>query len=109
MATDDLNKFIEAEYEQKAGGEDDIVLRYDSNGFGTTVDKSFFEYVTNFASDTADVAVDVGKGAARGLIKLTEGATGLGLAGAEKLGLVEEGTVTAVSYTHLTLPTICSV
>ena len=94
MASDDLNKFIEAEYEQKAGGEEDIVLRYDSNGFGTTVDKSFFEYVTSFASDTADVAVDVSKGAARGLIKLTEGATGLGLAGAEKLGLVEEGTVT---------------
>ena len=62
MASDDLNKFIEAEYEQKAGGEDDIVLRYDSNGFGTTVDKSFFEYVTSFASDTADVAVDVSKG-----------------------------------------------
>ena len=33
MASDDLNKFIEAEYEQKAGGEEDIVLRYDSNGF----------------------------------------------------------------------------
>ena len=55
MASDDLNKFIEAEYEQKAGGEEDIVLRYDSNGFGTKVDKSFFEYVTSFASNTADL------------------------------------------------------
>jgi hypothetical protein len=93
MASDDLNKFIEAEYEQKASGEEDIVLRYDSNGFGTTVDKSFFEYVTSLASDTADVAVDVGKGAVRGTIKLAEGATGLGLSIAEKLGAVDEGTV----------------
>ena len=33
MANDDLNKYIEAEYEQREAGEEDIVLRYDENGF----------------------------------------------------------------------------
>ena len=94
MANDDLNKYFEAEYEQREAGEEDIVLRYDENGFGTTVDKSFFEYVSSFASNVATTASEeVLSPAVTGLTKIVENAASLGIAGAEMLGLAEEGTV----------------
>ena len=94
MANDDLNKYFEAEYEQREAGEEDIVLRYDENGFGTTVDKSFFEYISSFASNVATTASEeVLSPAVTGLTKIVENAASLGIAGAEMLGLAEEGTV----------------
>ena len=88
----DLNKYFEDEYNARLNNSGDIVLRYNSDGMGTTKDRSFLDIIGESYSQSMQIQAEanvamaksitenapkIGKGLVRGVGDFIEGSTSL--------------------------------